>query len=305
MKKVILILFLITTPIISQKITVINNNPVSSLTEGKFYYPQIHPDGTSIIFSSENRKGLWFKNLNGGKILMITDALGAGYEPGFSSSNELIFRHDKFISGRRVSSLASYNLISKKSSYLENSIRDLKICRSESGLVSSFLKDSNLPVAINKNTLQKGNSIVMTAYAQNSSLIVVEGGARKTIQPFGTGHYLWPSISPNREMLLFTYAGKGAYVTDLNGTIIKKLGYANYPSFSPDGNWVLFMKDIDDGVEVISSNIHIVNIKSGKYFNLTTEQDHIAMYPRWGISSSEIYYNTYDGQIRKIELKIE
>ncbi|MBX3009079.1 MAG: PD40 domain-containing protein [Melioribacteraceae bacterium] len=305
MRKVILILFLMTMPVISQKVTVIKNNPVTNLTEGKFYYPQVNPDGKSIIFSSENRKGLWLKNINDGNTLLITDALGAGYEPGFSSNNELIFRHDRFNNGRRISSLVSYNIISRRSSYIENGIRDLRICKNENGLVFSFLKDSNLPVVVNKNVLQKSNYSLITAYAQNNSLIVTDGRVKKTIQPFGVGHYLWPSISPNRNLLLFTFAGKGAYITDLNGAIIKKLGYANYPSFSPDGNWVLFMKDIDDGVEVISSNIHIVNIKSGKYFNLTVDQDHIAMYPRWGITPSEIYYNTYDGEIRKIELKIE
>ena len=98
---------------------------------------------------------------------------------------------------------------------------------------------------------------------------------------------------------------KGTYVSNLEGKILTKLGYANYPSWSPDGNWILFMKDIDDGVKVISSDLYIADLKGGKYFNLTMNGENISLYPKWGSSNTEIFYNTDKGQIRKIKLNYE
>lgn len=306
MKKTLLILFITVVSVFAQNVTVIEDITLTTSKDGAFYYPAVSPDGTSLLFSSENYKGLWSKNLSTGKIVKITDASGAGYEPGFSTvSKEILFREDKFIKGKRFTSLFSYDIAAKKSVVVEEGVRDLKICRDNSNAFKNYVKGTEVRTTLKQRMMQKISALERVVFIQDTKIALSENNVTKVIQPLGEGNYIWPSLSPDKTKLLFTLAGRGTYVSKLDGTILNKVGYANYPSWSPDGNWILFMKDIDNGEIIISSDIYIANIKTGKYFNLTLQRDNIALYPKWGATNSEIYYNTDNGQIRKIKLKYE
>ncbi|PKL82130.1 MAG: hypothetical protein CVV24_11690 [Ignavibacteriae bacterium HGW-Ignavibacteriae-3] len=305
MRRALLILFISVCPLFSQNVAVVEDVEVTSAAEGNFFYPALSPDGSGILFSRENRQGLWYKNFSSNAIAKISDAPAAGYDPAFNEgNNEIIFREDDFSNGRRISSLVSYNLLTNKSAVLEEGIRDLKIC-SSNGNFNYYLKESDdKPVSI-KSSLKKNSSSDIVVDIENTKIIVYDNNVKRILDPLGDGNYIWPSLSPDKTKLVFTCAGKGTYVSNLEGKVLTKIGYANYPSWSPDGNWIVFMKDIDDGVKVISSDIIITDLNSGKFFNLTIDKDNISMYPVWGTTNSDIYYNTNAGQIRKIKLKYE
>lgn len=306
MKKVLLILVLLALPIFAQNVTVVEDKPVTSLREGRFYYPTISPDRTSLLYTKDNYQGLWLRNLKTGKTIRISNAMSAGYEPSFDeTSDEIIFREDQFIKGKRTTSLNSFNTSNKVKQILEKGIRDLRICRDPQKVFQSYVNDTNAPVRINKGISVQSTAQQKTAYVDGTHITVSENNSKKELQPMGEGNYIWVSLSPDKTKLLFTLAGKGTYVSDLNGNILRSIGYANYPSWSADGNWILFMKDIDDGIRVTSSNIYIVNYYSGKYYKLTSDENNIKLYPTWGAGNSEIFYNTDDGQIRELLLKFE
>ena len=306
MKRLLLIFLITTIPLAAQMVTVVEDAAVTNLKDGAFYYPAVSPDGTTLLFSSESYKGLWSNNLSTGKVVKITNVNGAGYEPGFSPvSNEILFREDKFVKGKRFSSLLSYDVAAKKAAVLEEGVRDLKICRDNSNAFKNYVKETEVRSTMKQTMLQKSAAPEKVVFIQDSKIVLSENNTKKALQPLGEGSYIWASLSPDKTKLLFTFAGKGTYVTNLEGTILNKVGYANYPSWSPDGNWILFMKDLDNGVNLISSEIYIANLKTGKYINLTLLSDDISMYPKWEVTNSEIFYNTDNGQIRKIKLKYE
>ncbi len=306
MKKIVAIMFLAAALVFAQKVTVVEDVAVTSLKEGNFFYPSISPDGKSLLFTSENYKGLWSRDISTAKTVKITDANGAGYEPSFNSiSQEIVFKHDKFINGKRTSSLVAFNLATKKESVLEADVRELKICRDNANVFKNYVKNKEVASAVSKNALLKTSAAEPVVYIEDSKIVLFQNNVKKAIIPFSTGNYIWASLSPDKTKLLFTFAGKGTYVTDLEGSILNKIGYANYPSWSADGNWIVFMKDIDDGINITSSDIYIANLKSGEYINLTQNKNDITLYPRWGKATNEIYYNTDNGQIRKIKLKYE
>jgi hypothetical protein len=306
MKKVLLILFITVISVIAQNVTVVEDVAVTDKKDGRFYFPTISADGKYLLFSTDGYKGLWCKNLSSGKVIKISDAAGSGYEPGFSSiNNEILFREDKFIKGKRFSSLLSYDLSSRKSVVLEEGIRDLKLCRDNSNTFKNYVKETEVHSTMKQKMLQKTSTSERVVFIHDTKIVFSENNSNNIFQPLGEGNYIWPSLSPDNTKVLFTFAGKGTYVSNLNGTILNKIGYANYPSWSPDGNWILFMKDIDNGENIISSDVYIANLNTGKYFNLTLKKDEISMYPKWGNANTEIYYNTDSGQIRKIKLKYE
>jgi Tol biopolymer transport system component len=306
MKRFLILVLLIAVQIFAQKVTVIENAAVTNTKDGAFYYPAVSPDGANLLFSSESYKGLWSKNLSTGKTVKITDANGAGYEPAFSAvSGEVLFREDKFVKGKRFSSLLSYDAVTKKSVVLEDGVRDLKLNRDNSNAFKNYVRDTEVRTTMKQNMLQKSSAPEKVVFIQDSKIVLSENGSQKVLQPLGEGNYIWASLSPDKTKLLFTYAGRGTYVTNLEGKVLNKIGYANYPSWSPDGNWVLFMKDLDNGVNTISSEIYIANLLTGKYFNITSQRDEISLYPKWGTTNADVYYNTDNGQIRKIKLKYE
>lgn len=306
MKRFLIIVLLIAVQLFAQKVSVIENVAVTNPKDGAFYYPAVSPDGASLLFSSESYKGLWSKNLSSGKIVKITDANGAGYEPAFSSvGSEVLFREDKFVKGKRFSSLLSYDAATKKSVVLEDGVRDLKLNRDNSNAFKNYVRDTEVRTTMKQNMLQKSSATEKVVFIQDSKIVLSENGSQKVLQPLGEGNYIWASLSPDKTKLLFTYAGRGTYVTNLEGKVLNKIGYANYPSWSPDGSWILFMKDLDNGVNTISSEVYIANLITGKYFNITLQRDEISLYPKWGTTNSDVYYNTDNGQIRKIKLKYE
>ena len=305
MKRVLLILIISAVSVLAQNVTVLEDIEITDPSEGTFYYPVLSPDGTGILFTSESHQGLWYKNFSSNLITKISDAAAAGYQPGFNAeNNEIVFREDDFSKGKRISSLVSYNPLTQKSTVLDEDIRDLKVLRNGSSL-SYYTKESEpRPVSI-KNALQKVSSSGIAVTIENTKIIVYEDNVKRVLDPLENGNYIWPSLSPDKTKLVFTCIGRGTYISSLDGKVLTKLGYANYPTWSPDGNWILFMKDIDDGHKVISSDIYITDLNGGRYFNLTLDKNRVSMFPVWGNSNSEIYYNTYDGQIRKIKLNYE
>lgn len=306
MKRILIFLLIMAVQNVAQNVVVVEDIAVTSSKDGAFYYPLVSPNGKSVLFSSESYKGLWAKNLTTGKTIKITNATGAGYEPSFSSSsNEILYREDKFTSGKRYSSLLSYNPSTNKSVVLDEGIRDLKIFRDNMKVFNNYMKDAEVKSILKQSMSKKTTSANRIVFMHDSKIVLSENNIKKFLEPLGQGNYIWASLSPDKTKILFTLAGRGTFVSDINGAMLKKIGYANYPSWSPDGNWILFMKDIDDGIKVISSDIYIANLSSGKYFNLTSVKTDITMFPQWGVTNTEIFYNTNDGQIRKITLKYE
>ena len=305
MKSFLLIIYLLAIPLSAQNVTVVENIAVTNENEGSFYFATVNPDGTSILFSTENQKGLWLKNLKSGKINKITDAAGAGYDAGFNdNSSEIFYRSDKFVSGKRMSSLMSFNLLTGKETKIENDVKDLKISRTADWKCYLYMKENNVKSIPGNGSLNKIQA-AQSVFIENSNIVLYRNGSKITVQPLGKGNYIWPSISPDGTKLLFTFAGKGTYVSDLNGSILAELGKANYPSWSPDGMWIVYMNDKDDGTKLISSSICVIKYDGSAKYDLTENEKDISVYPKWGNSTNEVYYNTQNGQVRKLILKYE
>ncbi|MFZ5946633.1 MAG: TolB family protein [Stygiobacter sp.] len=306
MKRLLIILTLVFNVVFSQTVKIVEDKPITALKEGKFYYPMISPDGKFLLMSKENRQGLWMKDLSNGRIKRITNASGAGLDPVFSfDGNEILFRENKIINGKIFSSLKSYNLKTQKVFLKEDNIRDLKFLKTTNNVSKSYLKQNEIAQIFTSASLSKTTSDDISVAVDMNKIILYQNGVKKYLSPAGDGYYIWPSVSPDKSKLLFTLAGKGTYVSDLQGNILKKIGYANFPSWSPDGNWIIFMKDLDNGEVIISSEIYIANVNTGKYFLLTENQNEISLYPTWGSSINEIYYHTDNGVIRKIKIQFE
>lgn len=140
-------------------------------------------------------------------------------------------------------------------------------------------------------------------WSDGSNLNIYRNNKIQRLNPVkGANGYVWASLSPNGKMILFTAAGDGTFVCDLNGKIMAKLGYMNAPVWYND-NFVVGMQDKDNGEYVTESKILMKSL-DGKSEKVLSTSDQIAMYPTAAATANKVAFNTAKGEIYVIELKI-
>ncbi len=297
---------LLSTITFSQTITLEKKVDLTNINDGEFYFPKFSQDGTKIFFTTDNYKGLFLYDLKTKFIKILNNETGAGYEFNAANTGNLVFyRSDKYINGRKYSTLKSMDINTGIVENIVSDKRDLSTPRYIGNNKIVYSVENNLNVISANKTLKKSSIAIMDkpfALIENSKIALYIGGKKKILAPLGNKNYIWPSVSPDNSKLLFTCAGEGTFVADLNGNIISRLGYANYPKWSPDGKWISFMVDKDDGYRVTSSDIYIASWDGQKKFSITDTKDVYEMYPEWAPSGNQLVVNTYDGVIQLLTL---
>lgn len=305
MKKSFIFILLLGMTTFAQSVSVRSIKQITTLEHGRFFYPLGNLDDSKILFSSENYKGLWLLDNATKEIEQLNDCYSAGYEPIFTTDNNIIYRKDSFEKQRRYISIYEYNVVEKRTEAIEENLRGISQIRVTADNKINYTQNGKLLRAEAKVSLVKVvTSHLPLVMIENSNLVLYKDGEKNVLNPFGDGHYLWASVSPDREKLLFTFAGHGSFITDLSGNVIKEIGFAHYPQWSSDGNWIVYMKDYDDGERIIKSDLYVVAVNKPKEFKITDTNDTHEMYPIWAKSKNTIYCNSSDGIIYQIDLKI-
>ncbi len=306
-----IILILSISSVFAQNLKVSEIRQVTNLDDGAFFFPQIFPGGDKILVTSSNYNGLYYCNLDGTNIIEISKDIGAGYEPVITSDgNSVIYRISEFKNRRRFSSLIEQELANGQKQLLISEKRNLSTPRiSPSDEI--ILMDNNVPQTVslqkpgkslNPQTAQLNTPVV---FIENTNIALISDGDKQVFEPMGTGHYIWPSISPDGQKLLFTKMGEATYISDLDGGNPVSLGRANAPRWSPDGNWVVYMDDKDDGYVVLESHIYAISSDGQNRVQLTNSPDRIDMYPVWGNEMDKIVFATDKGEIFLITMETE
>lgn len=137
---------------------------------------------------------------------------------------------------------------------------------------------------------------------ENLDLNLYRNGEKVVLKPHGDANYIWVSLSPNMEMILFnTKYGTG--ICDLNGKEIVNLGQDFDAPVWYGNDYVVGMDDNHDGYRNTESSIMIASI-DGAIVQRLTQPDGFGMYPDVDAKSGRIVYNTEDGDIRLIQLNL-
>ncbi len=280
---------------------------LTSLDQGEFFYPKLTPDGKKVVVTGPKFIGLFVLDLQKNALETLNTETGAGYDFQITNDGQyVVYRPFEFKKARKFYSLKMQNLQDKSIKVLESEQRELSPPRVVGNKILYLKKEQPAAVTIG-NQIQSSNaqSSNKTVFVRNRTIVLVDGNVKRELKPLGEGIYLWPKLSPDGQRIVFTYAGDGTYVCDLNGSILTKIGYANAPTWSPDGKWIAYMVDHDDGHFYTDSEIFISSADGLQKIQVTNTKDVIEMYPNWGSDLSKLVFSTLKGQIFLATLKQE
>ena len=306
--KILITLLICTNLAIAQNVQVMSFEQVTDSEDGEFFFPQFMPDGKSLIFTKSGYLGIYKMDLSGNEIEELNNQPGAGYNLLVSPNGAHICYHiNEYRKGRKYTSLVIQSIRTKENVIIENYTQHQVLPKSLSDNRLVYRKNSQLyTIDVGKAKLNKRESSETKPLVaiEKGTMIIHQNGDKRNLKPLGDGHYIWPSLSPDKNNLLFTKSGDGTYISDLDGNIEFSLGYANASQWSPDGKWICYMIDKDDGHQYLSSEIYISSIDGKNRFRLT-EGESIDMYPTWSPAGDKIAFHTNQGKIYLIHLSFE
>ena len=250
----------------------------------------ISPQGDYLLLTSATNQGLTKLDLATGQTQVLSNAPSAGHNVKISPNGQtVVFREGSFNNKHlRLSALKSVNLATGTTQELVKPTRDLQ----------GYAVDATSVGSVNKGKFTK--KAIGTAKAQNlpvlsinkGQLMITVNGKTRNLSPNGTGFsYLWPSLSPDGTKVLYYQAAHGAYVCDLDGGNVRKVGRMRAPVWYDD-NTVVGMMDMDDGEFIYASTIVAATL-DGTTQTLTGD-DTIAMYPH--AADGKIAFSTPAGE---------
>ncbi|MEG2149938.1 MAG: hypothetical protein RRY36_01770 [Bacteroidaceae bacterium] len=283
----ILILLISVVGISAQRISIKKTYAINGQTKNTAYYPVLSQDGQQLLFTSENYVGLSHYDFGTATQTKVSEVVGAGYEPSFDNNNRtILYKQETRVDGRRYKSLMSYDQSLKRSKRLiapKRRMTDVKAVQQQRGL-------------------KKSSTAIVRS--EDLQVVVYRGTKRTVLEPVGkVAGYIWVSLSPNGKMILFVAAGKGAFVSDLNGRILASLGNLSAPVWYND-NIVLGAEEKDNGDFITASTIVAVSL-NGKMKQRLTPAYLIAMNPTASADAGRIAYNTQNGMIYVMDVEVE
>jgi tricorn protease-like protein len=275
MKKIAILLVLFTVVLFAQ-VKVANIEVLDLGTNA--IMPVFSDDGEYLVFSSRDGGSVY--DLKDGKTIHFS---AAANDYSMDAEGKIRYRVDSFVDGLRMNSVMVYDTkLNENTIVLDKKRLDIIPNITDHGVYymeKAALKTNNVlakPVA---------KPVVMS---YDRSLLLYSYGTSKLLKPVGDDKfYIWPSVSPDNSKIVFVDIND-LYVIDLNGNIIFSIKEARAPKWSPDGKWITFMRDSDDGHTVTSSDIYVVRVEDQEVFQLTNTDDRIEMNPSWSPDGTQI-----------------
>jgi len=275
MKKITIFLFVFSV-ILSAQVQVTKTEVLNLGTNT--ILPVFSGDGKYLLFTS--MEGLKYYDLTKRTSSRIADA---GYDYNMDNAGNIRFRVDSFDKGLRLNSVLLYDIKTKiTTKILENKRLDVVPLITDQGVF--YIENNEVKSTLSKSTTASKPII----FSYDRSLLLLNNGATKKLRPLGDDKfYIWPSISPDNTKICFVDKND-LYVTDMNGSILTSAREARAPKWSPDGKWITFMRDSDDGYRFTASEIFLLRVADSTIFQLTNTEDRIEMSPSWSPDGKQI-----------------
>lgn len=245
----------------------------------------ISPDGSYILTTTQTSKGLRQIDLQTGRQTQLTDIPGAGFQPSISED------------GRKI--------LCRKVTFDENHMRQtaLQMLDLDSGIQRQFRAPTRDLRGYKADEVVAPAKVRAEVFIEDLQLMVTVDGVTRNISPNGTDEdtrYIWPSLSPDGQHILYYVSGVGAYVCNLEGKDVHFIAHDCRAPQWYDDKTIIGMNDRDDGEMLLSSSIMAYSLQ-GEAQELT-EPKQMLMYPQCSARRGVIACSSANGEIYLIRV---
>jgi Tol biopolymer transport system component len=285
------LLLVLGTSVAQLRITSVEKLPLPS--SGEWSHPAFSPSGEFLFYTTLDGNGIWEYSVQSRSNRLITDDPKSGF--AFSLSDDgtrLTYRRTTY-NGRgreRVQEIILMDLLSRTSSVLASG-KDLSV-PTFAGNVPVYSVRTGV-----KNLAKTPAAGIIILGIENTKIALSKNGRKVLLDPFGNGSYIWPVLSPDKQLMVAYEMDRGAFVCDLDGRILNRLGRRDAPSWTRSGKWVIYMDDRDDGEKLLSSDLCAISPNGATVIQLTTTDKVLEMYPQCSPVENKIACSSADGQI--------
>jgi Tol biopolymer transport system component len=254
--------------------------------------PRFSPDGTRIFYTRAEYDGIWEYTPATKTVRTITTDPKSGY--GFAVSADgrnVAYRRLVLDGGRR----RTYEIVSQELTSSTSVVQ----ARGQGLSVPSFARSALVYSAGKqaKNLNKVSAASVTILGIENTKIALLRNGQKVLFDPLGNGSYIWPALSPDGTRLVAYEMDHGAFVCDLDGNLLAKLGRRDAPAWTRNGKWLVYMNDKDDGDQLLSSDLRAVSSDGIQTVDLTSTPDVMEMYPDCSPTDNRIVCSSAEGDL--------
>ncbi len=285
-----LLLFLVNPGSAQLRITKIEKLPLQGGHD--WSAPRFSRDGARIYFTQADYTGIWEYTRATRSVRTITMDPKSGYGFALSDDNKSI-AYRRLVPGqtrRRNFEIVTRDLTTGVSAVQARGTGLSVPAFAHSTLVYSSGKQT-------KNLSKASGSSVTVLGIENTKIALLRNGKKILLDPLGNGSYIWPSLSPDSTRLVAYEMDRGAFICDLNGHVLARLGRRDAPAWTRDGKWIVYMNDKDDGDQLRSSDLRAVSTDGKQTADLTRTPDVTEMYPDCSPTDDQIVCASAEGDL--------
>lgn len=281
----------------AQLVEVYKQEAIATSSAGGYFHPVFSPTSDYLVCTDINYKGLQKISLTDGKIQKLTEANGAGYKVNISDDGlNVLYRNVQLKQNRKYTALHMLNLSDGKSTELIAPTREA-FTPAFSGSKPFFVKGTKL----NRKTVPLAD-LKPVIQIEDRKMVIYSGNNRRIFTPNGESEsYIWPSFSPDGSKIVYTVAGKGTFISTVDGKNVQSLGKLSAPKWL-NNNIVIGMDDKYFGQELTSSEIIAVSIDGKARQTLATNK---AIYPAPSSDARKIAFSNNEGQLFILNINVK
>lgn len=270
-------------------------SPLLKGVESEMYHPILSSDGSQLLFSECNFKGLRLYDFNDNVVVKVSTEARAGLDASFSpDGKEIYFVTQTLQNNRNMRQVKKYEVASRQTLEVTKQGRVVSApVATAKGFATTI--DGKLM------TTDKASTRVRT---EGTNLIIAKNGVEKSYTPIANSvGYIWSSLSPDGSKVMFFAAGFGIVITDLEGNVLSTPGNYEDPVWFGN-NHIVAMNATNDGHNYRSSQIVLLTA-DGSQMQQLTKPESMTMNPTASFEAGKIVYATIDGRLYQMNLKLK
>lgn len=303
MKKIMIALSMVTAIAGQAQIMTVSSIEPLNVNQEKNQAAQavaISPQGDYLLLSSDTKQGLVKYDLASGAATTMCSDEGAGSEVSISNDGQLIvYGEVSYKNKRRHQAVKSIDMARGKRQTLVKATRHQQGFAIENGTAATVTGGKMKLHALRKGADRVMERPVLSRY--HLKLYITRGGETRQLAPNGGDErYIWASLSPDGNRVLYYVSGQGTFVCDIDGGNVIAMGNLTAPKWWDD-NTIVGMDETDDEYSITASAI-VARTLDGQQQTLTGS-DVIATYPQPSRQGGKIAFSTPDGRIYLINVE--